>query len=105
MFLFVYFLATLTTSLKFAATILSFALWPALSLFLICEVDKSNLVNFINRIKSESSFRYNSKIYNETEFSSRNIKEVLPTYDASSEEVDGRIVLRDNFDQILMHTA
>ena len=64
------------------------------------EVDKSNLVNFINRIKSESSFRYNSKLYNETEFSSRNIKEVLPTYDASSEEVDGRIVLRDNFDQM-----
>ena len=64
------------------------------------DVDKSDLVNFINKIKSESSFRYNSKLYNETEFSARKINEVLPTYDSDSEEVDGRIVLRDNFDKM-----
>ena len=64
------------------------------------DVDKSDLVNFINKIKSESSFRYNSKLYNETEFSARKINEVLPTYNSDSEEVDGRIVLRDNFDKM-----
>ena len=64
------------------------------------DVDKSDLVNFINKIKSESSFRYNSKLYNETEFSARKINEVLPAYDSDSEEVDGRIVLRDNFDKM-----
>ena len=63
-------------------------------------VDKSELVAFINKIKSESSFRYNSKLYNETEYSARNVKEVLPTYASDSEEVDARIILRDNFDKM-----
>ena len=64
------------------------------------QVDKSDLISFINKIKSESSFRYNSKLYNETEFSARKVKEVLPTYAPDAEEVDGRIVLRDNFDKM-----
>ena len=63
-------------------------------------MNKADLVNFINKIKSESSFRYNTNLYNETDFSSRKIKEVLPKYSDGSEEVDGRIVLRDNFDQM-----
>ena len=63
-------------------------------------VDKSELVAFINKIKSESSYRYNSKLYNETEYSARNVKEVLPTYASDSEEVDARIILRDNFDKM-----
>ena len=64
------------------------------------QVDKSDLISFINKIKSESSFRYNSKLYNETEFSARKVKEILPTYATDAEEVDGRIVLRDNFDKM-----
>ena len=64
------------------------------------QVNKSDLISFINKIKSESSFRYNSKLYNETEFSARKVKEVLPTYAPDAEEVDGRIVLRDNFDKM-----
>ena len=64
------------------------------------EVNKTDLVNFINKIKSESSFRYNTNLYNETDYSSRKIEEVLPQYSDDSEEVDGRIVLRDNFDQM-----
>ena len=64
------------------------------------QVDKSDLISFINKIKSESSFRYNSKLYNETEFSARKVKEVLPTYAPDADEVDGRIVLRDNFDKM-----
>ena len=64
------------------------------------DVDKSELVAFINKIKSESSFRYNSKLYNETEYSARNVKEVLPTYASDTEEVDARVILRDNFDKM-----
>ena len=64
------------------------------------DVDKSELVAFINKIKSESSYRYNSKLYNETEYSARNVKEVLPTYASDSEEVDARVILRDNFDKM-----
>ncbi len=64
------------------------------------DVDKTELVSFINKIKSESSFRYNTNLYNETEFSSRRIQEVLPEYSDDVEEVDARIILRDNFDKM-----
>ena len=64
------------------------------------DVDKTELVSFINKIKSENSFRYNTNLYNETEFSSRRIQEVLPEYSDDVEEVDARIILRDNFDKM-----
>ena len=63
-------------------------------------IDKSSLISFINKIKSENAERYNTKLYNETSFSARNVKEVLPEFNNDSEEVDGRIVLRDNFDKM-----
>jgi len=64
------------------------------------DVNKSDLVNFINRIKSENFARYNTNLYNETKFSARDIKEVLPEFKDNTEEVDGRIILRDNFDKM-----
>ena len=64
------------------------------------DVDKSDLVDFINKIKSENFERYNTNLYNETKFSARDIKEVLPEFKDNTEEVDGRIVLRDNFDKM-----
>ena len=59
--------------------------------------EKSTLRNFINRINSENYNRYNTKLYNETSTSVLNIEEVKPTYDENAEEVDGRIIIRDNF--------
>tara|TARA_B100001758_G_scaffold247581_1_gene266037 strand:- start:13678 stop:16101 length:2424 start_codon:yes stop_codon:yes gene_type:complete len=59
--------------------------------------EKSMLRNFINRINSESYQRYNTKLYNETSTSACNVLEVKPTYDPDAEEVDGRIIIRDNF--------
>lgn len=59
--------------------------------------EKATLRNFINRIRDENFQRYNTHLYNESQFSARNIAEVKPTYDADAEEVDGRIILRDNF--------
>jgi pyruvate/2-oxoglutarate/acetoin dehydrogenase E1 component/TPP-dependent pyruvate/acetoin dehydrogenase alpha subunit len=63
-------------------------------------IDKSSLISFINKIKLENAERYNTKLYNETSYSARNVKEVLPVFNNDSEEVDGRIVLRDNFDKM-----
>ena len=63
-------------------------------------IDKSSLIGFINKIKLENAERYNTKLYNETSYSARNVKEVLPVFNNDSEEVDGRIVLRDNFDKM-----
>ncbi|HIG32844.1 MAG TPA: transketolase, partial [Flavobacteriales bacterium] len=59
--------------------------------------EKATLRNFINRIGNENFKRYNTHLYNESQFSVRNVAEVKPTYNADAEEVDGRIILRDNF--------
>ena len=59
--------------------------------------EKATLRDFINRINSENHERYNTKLYNETSTSVHNVSEVKPTYDSDAEEVDGRIILRDNF--------
>ena len=44
--------------------------------------------------------KYSSHLYSEAENKATSIKEVKPEYDNDSEEVDARVVLRDNFDQI-----
>jgi pyruvate/2-oxoglutarate/acetoin dehydrogenase E1 component/TPP-dependent pyruvate/acetoin dehydrogenase alpha subunit len=59
--------------------------------------EKATLRDFINKINSENHERYNTKLYNETSTSVHNVSEVKPTYDSNSEEVDGRIIIRDNF--------
>ncbi len=58
---------------------------------------KNKLTDFVNKIKNENSERYNTHLYNDTKTSARNVLEVLPKYEDSSEEVDGRIIIRDNF--------
>src|SRR5690554_247394 len=44
--------------------------------------------------------KYSAHLYSEAEENGTTVKEILPTYDTDAEEVDGRIVLRDNFDAI-----
>jgi pyruvate/2-oxoglutarate/acetoin dehydrogenase E1 component/TPP-dependent pyruvate/acetoin dehydrogenase alpha subunit len=44
--------------------------------------------------------KYSAHLYSEAEENGTTVKEILPTYHADAEEVDGRIVLRDNFDAI-----
>jgi len=44
---------------------------------------------------------YSSHLYAENERSALKVEEVRPSYDDNAEDVDGRIVLRDNFDRIL----
>ena len=62
--------------------------------------EKEKLSAFITKIGAESKSRYNSKLYNETVTSARNVQEVLPTYDSDAKTVDARIILRDNFHQM-----
>ena len=44
--------------------------------------------------------KYSAHLYSEAEENATTVKEVPATYDENAEEVDGRIVLRDNFDAI-----
>ncbi len=43
---------------------------------------------------------YSSHLYSESEWKSTNVKEVKPIYSENSEMVDGRVVVRNNFDKI-----
>jgi pyruvate/2-oxoglutarate/acetoin dehydrogenase E1 component/TPP-dependent pyruvate/acetoin dehydrogenase alpha subunit len=52
--------------------------------------------NYINTIQP----KFSSHLFSESVHQVNSIKEVLPTYDATAEEVDARLVLRDNFDAI-----
>src|SRR5690606_26268117 len=60
--------------------------------------EKTQLVNWINAYFEKIQPKYSSHLYSESPKSALTIKEVKPTYDESSEEVDARLVLRDNFD-------
>ncbi len=43
---------------------------------------------------------YSSHLYSQSEWKATNVKEIKPIYSDSSEEVDGRVVVRNNFDKI-----
>jgi len=45
--------------------------------------------------------KYSSHLYSETDNNATSISEVLPKYSEETTDVDGRVVLRDNFDHIL----
>ena len=64
-------------------------------------VEKQRLADWLNESKISNYDRYNSLLYAHGEYASTNIKEVKPTYDNEPTSVDGRIVLRENFDAIL----
>ena len=59
--------------------------------------EKEDLRRFISKIMKENKNRYNTKLYNETSTSSVKVNEIKPSYDSDAKEVDGRIILRDNF--------
>lgn len=51
----------------------------------------------IQQIEEE---HYSSHLYSESEWSALNVEEVKPIYSEAPDEVDGRIIIRDNFDKI-----
>ncbi len=63
---------------------------------------KSSLINdWLIKLKEKIQYDYSSHLYSESKYSPKNIQAVNPTYDNNQELVDGRIILRDNFDKIL----
>ncbi|MDX1271060.1 thiamine pyrophosphate-dependent enzyme [Bizionia paragorgiae] len=61
---------------------------------------KQELQQWITAYLEKIQPEFSSHLVNETESSAVNIQEVKPEYDANAEEVDARIVMRDNFDAI-----
>ena len=62
--------------------------------------EKEQLQNWLNQYFETTQPNYSSNLYSESSINAKTIAEVLPTYNADAEDVDARIVLRDNFDAI-----
>lgn len=62
--------------------------------------EKERLKEWINHYFEITQPLYSSHLHSETQMRATNIPPVSPEYDSDAEMVDGRIVLRDNFDKI-----
>ena len=59
------------------------------------------LKNWINKFSSKQTKTYSSKLYNESDTNYKSVKKVDPLYDFNNKKVDGRIIIRNNFDSLL----
>ncbi len=69
-----------------------------------CEIREklqADLSNWLSRNREDNILRYNSLLYNESEFSVLNVGEVSARYNDNSTEVPGRQILRDFWDVVL----
>ncbi|MBQ4915370.1 transketolase [Maribacter sp. MMG018] len=62
--------------------------------------ERQALVNWLSNFEKETQPKFSSHLYSENQNNVRNIKAVPPEYKNDSEKVDGRVVLRDNFDKL-----
>lgn len=68
----------------------------------INNIHKNELIKWFNINHSKEKKNYSSNLYINYNKSSRRIKEITPTYDKNNfKYVDGRIILRNNFDKLL----
>lgn len=63
-------------------------------------LEKNELVSWINTYTENNQKKYSSLLYSESQMRAENIPIINPTYDSTPDFVDGRIIIRDNFDQI-----
>ena len=63
--------------------------------------EKNELQEFIKKSILEASYKYSSHLTSETPKAAVNISEKLVNYDSEKKIVDGRIIMRENFDAIL----
>ena len=63
-------------------------------------VEKKQLQDWVENYFEIIQPKYSAHLYSEASNNATSVKEILPTYTTNSEEVDGRVVIRDNFDTI-----
>lgn len=61
---------------------------------------KQKLIDWLEASNKANEKRYDSTLYSETDHSPLKVEEVAPDYGDKPKQVDGRVVLRDNFDKI-----
>lgn len=62
---------------------------------------RNRLIEWVKDIGNQYSKIFSSKLYSESKNSPLELEGIPPTYDEDTKEVDGRVVLRDNFDKLL----
>jgi pyruvate/2-oxoglutarate/acetoin dehydrogenase E1 component/TPP-dependent pyruvate/acetoin dehydrogenase alpha subunit len=63
--------------------------------------EKQQLVNWVNSYLKHIQPKYSSLLYSESGASPTHVNEIKPNYKNDHKRVDGRIILRDNFEEIL----
>lgn len=61
---------------------------------------KQKLISWLKESEKVNKQRYSSHLYSESKHSPLHIKEIEPQYANPAKSVDGRVVLRDNFDKL-----
>ncbi|MDZ4148110.1 MAG: thiamine pyrophosphate-dependent enzyme [Flavobacteriaceae bacterium] len=59
---------------------------------------KKVLQRFVQNLMAETQPKYSTHLHSEHSSNALNVKEIKPIYEQSSEDVDGRVILRNNFD-------
>lgn len=67
---------------------------------IVKENGKDTLSQWITSYTEKTQPRFSSHLFSQSEKNALNVKEVLPLYDNESEDADGRMVMRNNFDAI-----
>lgn len=67
---------------------------------IVKEDSRLKLAQFIESYFNRFQSKYSSHLYSQSDLKAAYVEEVLPIYDENSEEVDARVVLRDNFEAI-----
>jgi 2-oxoisovalerate dehydrogenase E1 component len=62
--------------------------------------EKIELQNWIINYSKSNQPKYSSHLYSQTDKKTSLVKEVLPSYDENAELVDGRIIIKNNFDSL-----
>lgn len=61
---------------------------------------KKKLIQWIKEFRARTQPDYSSHLWSEYDGKATNIEALEPTYDEDAEDVDARVILRDNFDKI-----
>ncbi|GGB65629.1 transketolase [Flavobacterium suaedae] len=67
---------------------------------IVGEAGKGKLAQWIKDYTAKIQPKYSSHLYSESEKNALNIEGVAPEYDENAENVDGRVIVRDNFDAL-----
>jgi pyruvate/2-oxoglutarate/acetoin dehydrogenase E1 component/TPP-dependent pyruvate/acetoin dehydrogenase alpha subunit len=62
--------------------------------------EKQSLIDWTSKFLYEAQMTFSRHLYSENENKATNIKAITPIYKNDSEQVDGRVILRDNFDKL-----